>query len=89
MQNHPDLLPGHRYGLAETLLDPDEIRSSLQFSSALLFSKRYEGALDGKNIVVVVMTSANANGRHWVITAYLARKLAGGKTSWKKINVPI
>src|SRR5437016_14543340 len=49
-ENHPDLLPEHRDGLGETLLDPDEIRCSLQFSSALLFSKRYGGALDGKNI---------------------------------------
>src|SRR5437016_8524933 len=83
-ENHPDLLPEHRDGLGETLLDPDEIRCSLQFFSALLFSKRYGGALDAKNIVVVVMTGTNTNGRHWIITAYVARKLAGGKTLWRK-----
>jgi len=83
-ENHPDLLPEHRSRIAETLLDPDEIRRSLQLSTALLFSKRYEGALDGKNIVVVVMTGANANDRHWIMTAYLTRKLAGGETQWKK-----
>ena len=54
-ENHPDLLPKHRSGIAETLNDPDEVRRSLQVSSALLFSKRYEGELDGKSIVVVVM----------------------------------
>src|SRR5690242_19766496 len=37
-QNHPDLLPKHRDGFRETLLDPDEIRSSLQLSSALRIS---------------------------------------------------
>lgn len=82
--NHPDLLPEYRSGITETLLGPDEIRRSRQFSNALLFSKRYEDALGGKNIVIVVMTGADSNDRHWIITAYLARKLAGGETIWNK-----
>ncbi len=83
-ENHPDLLPEHRFGISETLADPDEIRRSLQVSSALLFSKRYEGPLDGKNIVVVVMTGPEANHRNWIVTAYITRKLIAGETEWKR-----
>lgn len=83
-ENHPDLLPEHRSGIAETLADPDEVRRSLQLSTGLLFSKRYEAALDGKSIVVVVMTSAETNRRKWIVTAYLTRKLVAGETEWKK-----
>lgn len=83
-ENHPDLLPEHRSGIAETLADPDEVRRSLQVSSALLFSKRYEATLAGKSVVVVVMTGAQGNHRNWIITAYLTRRLVAGETEWKK-----
>jgi len=83
-ENHPDLLPDHRSGIAETLADPDQIRRSLQLSSALLFSKQFVGALGGKDIVVVVMTGGEAKRRNWIITAYTTRKLIAGETEWKK-----
>jgi hypothetical protein len=83
-EHHPDLLPSRRERIAETLADPDEVRSSSQMSSALLFSKRYEDALTGKSVVVVVMTAKEANDRNWVITAYATRKLVKGDTKWKK-----
>ena len=83
-ENHPDLLPEHRSCIAEALADPDQVRRSLQLSSALLFSKRYEAALDGKSIVVVVMAGAETNPRSWIVTAYITRKLAAGETEWKR-----
>ena len=48
------------------------------------YSLNAKDALGGKNIVIVVMTGADSNDRHWIITAYLARKLAGGETIWNK-----
>jgi hypothetical protein len=36
---------------------------------------------NGKHVVVVVV-SESAAGRHWIITAYIARKLAEGELEW-------
>ena len=84
-ENHPELLPEHRSSISEALADPDEIRRSMHSSNALLFSKRFrEGALDGKYIVVVVMTDDLPDRRNWIATAYIARKLVAGETEWKR-----
>ena len=69
--------------IAETLADPDEIRRSVRFNNARLFSRRFEGVKGGKHVVVVVVSDA-AFSRHWIITAYMARKLSKGGIEWKK-----
>lgn len=79
-ERHPDLLPHHAECLAKTLEDPDQIRRSERFGNALLFSRWFEGVLQGKFVVVVVMT----NDRQWIITAYLSRKLAEGDIVWER-----
>lgn len=38
----------------------------------------------GKYIVVVVVSETGPVKRHWIITAYIARKLVGGETEWKR-----
>ncbi|MEW6325811.1 MAG: hypothetical protein AB1515_10550 [Nitrospirota bacterium] len=38
----------------------------------------------GKHVVVVVVTEAEPASRHWIVTAYVARRLAGGKVEWKR-----
>ena len=53
-QRHPDLLPQHRARIAETLANPDEVRGSLRFGSAKLFSRWYTDLQAGKHVVVVV-----------------------------------
>ena len=82
-ETHPDLLPEHRERIAETLVDPDQVRVSKRFQNAKLFSKWFDDVRGGKYIVVVVFTEAGPVQRHWVITAYIARKLMGGKIEWK------
>jgi hypothetical protein len=82
-ENHPDLLPEHRDLIASTLADPDQIRSSKRFGSARLFSRWYADLKGGKHVVVVVVGEPTA-GRHWIITAYIARKLAGGTSEWQR-----
>ena len=82
--NHPELLATHRTLIGETLADPDQVRHSTQVPSAFMFSKRCEGSLEGKSIVVVVMTGAGGNQRNWIVTAYLTRKLTGGEIEWKR-----
>lgn len=83
-ENHPDLLPEHGQRIADTLAEPDEVRRSVRFSGARLFARWYDELRGGKHVVVVVVTDAPALGCHWIVTAYLARKLAGGNVEWKR-----
>jgi hypothetical protein len=80
-ERHPDLLPEHRAKIGETLAKPDQIRRSSRFGQARLFSRWYQAVRGGKHVVVV--TVSEAEGRHWIITAYLARRLAEGEIEWE------
>ena len=82
-ERHPDLLPEHRDRIAETLVEPDQVRRSVRFGSAKLFSRWYTDIRQGKHVVVVVVSELERKGRHWIITAYIARNLAGGEVEWK------
>ena len=82
-ENHPDLLPEHRDRIPETLADPDQVRVSARFKNAWLFSRWFASVRGGKHIVVVVVSERGTVGRHWIITAYIARKLAGGEVEWE------
>ncbi len=83
-ERHPDLLPEHRQRLAETLADPDQVRRSDRFGSARLFARWYTDVKRGKHVVVVVVSELKPRLRHWVITAYLTRKLAEGDVEWRR-----
>jgi hypothetical protein len=83
-ERHPDLLPEHRERVAETLADPDQVRRSVRFGSAKLFSRWYTDVQRGKHVVVVVVSELTATERHWIITAYLTRKLAEGEVEWRR-----
>ncbi len=82
-ERHPDLLPEHRGKIAETLANPDQVRRSARFGNARLFSRWYTNLRGGKYVVVVVVSEPVATGlRHWIISAYIARRLAGGEIEW-------
>ncbi|MDP3013123.1 MAG: hypothetical protein Q8M92_02690 [Candidatus Subteraquimicrobiales bacterium] len=83
-ENHPDLLPEHRDCIAETLADPDQVRLSARFRGARLFTRWFDNIRGGKYVVVVVVSENRPVGRHWIITAYIARKLAGGEVEWRR-----
>ena len=83
-ERHPDLLPEHRERVGETLADPDQVRRSVRFGSAKLFSRWYTDVQRGKHIVVVVVSEPNPTERHWIITAYITRKLAEGGVEWRR-----
>jgi hypothetical protein len=82
-QQHPNLLPAHRDLIGETLADPDQVRRSTHLASARLFSRWYDTVRTGRQVVVVVVTDAGP-GRHWIVTAYTARKLRGGTLEWNR-----
>ena len=81
---HPELLPARRERLVETLGDPDQVRTSVRFGSARLFSRWYTDSRRGKHVVVVVISEQEPTERHWIITAYITGKLAGGKVEWMR-----
>jgi hypothetical protein len=81
-QRHPDLLPEHRQRIADTLAEPDQVRRGKRFAQARLFSRWFESLRGGKYVVVVVVTDSPPDNRHWIITAYLARKLTEGAIEW-------
>ena len=82
--HHPDLFPQQRHCLIEVLLSPDEIRRSKRFGNALLFSRWFQDLSEGKYVVVVVVSDDGIPKRHWIVTAYIARKLAKGVIEWKR-----
>lgn len=81
---HPDLFPEHREQVGETLADPDQVRRSARFGNARMFSRWYTDAKQGKHVVVVVVSEPDTANRHWIITAYLTRRLAEGEPEWKR-----
>jgi len=46
------------------------------------YSRWYPEVRGGKHVVVVVVSGPP--DRHWIITAYLARRLAEGEAEWKR-----
>ena len=82
--NHPDLLPEHRSCVANTLADPDQVRRSRHFANARLLSRWFEPLRGGKYVVVVVVSDLSPKGRHWIITAYISRRLAEGDIEWAR-----
>ena len=82
-ERHPDLLPEYHDRIGEVLSDPDQVRQSDRFANARLFARWIDDVHRGKFVVVVVVSNLEA-GRHWIITAYLARRLSGGSVEWKR-----
>jgi hypothetical protein len=81
---HPDLLPEHRARLADVLADPDQIRRSTRFADARSFSRWFDNLRGGKHVVVVVVGDTSRSSRHWIITAYIARRLAEEDIEWQR-----
>lgn len=82
--HHPDLLPEHRERIIETVGDPDHIRRSSCVGNAKLFAKWFANLRGGKYVVVVVISDHQRQSSPWIITAYMARKLAEGEIEWRK-----
>jgi hypothetical protein len=81
---HPDLLPEYLAQIGETLADPDLVRRSIRMSAARLFYRWSDSVRRGKYVVVVVVSEAAPVERHWVITAYMTRRITSGGVEWRK-----
>lgn len=83
-ERHPDLLPDHYDLLAATLVAPDIVRRSPHLGNARLFSRRFDQMRGGRHVVAVVVSDPGTNPRHWIVTAYFARRLAEGEIEWQR-----
>lgn len=84
LEEHPELVPRHHELIATTLADPDLVRRSTRSKRARLFSRWHPEVLGGKHVVVVVVTDPGILERHWVVTAYVTRRPAGGRIEWER-----
>ena len=82
-EQHPDLLPQYHRCIADTLAKPDQVRKSRRLANARLFTRWFESVRGGKYVVVVTVSERVPGVRHWFITAYIARRLAG-EIIWKR-----
>jgi hypothetical protein len=78
---HSDLLPGFRTLLLDTIAQPEAVYVSARDQEALLLTRWFDHLLGGKHIVAIVARDV-AQSRHWVVTAFLARRLPKGLTRW-------
>lgn len=74
-RRHPDLLPPERGRIGEALVAPDHVWPSRRNPSVLLFARWYNDLRGGKYVVVVVASDRSRPTRHWIVTAYIARRL--------------
>ena len=82
----PEKCPGVfsvRISVSVPEADPDLVRRSTR-GNARLLSRWYTDLRGGKHVVVVVTSDPGGQGRHWIVTAYLARRLAEGALEWKR-----
>jgi hypothetical protein len=82
--HHPDLLPQHRWRIGEALADPDEVRQDSDYPNTRIFFRWYDDLRDGKYVVVAVVSPQPPDTRHWIVTAFMARKPPKGDLEWKR-----
>jgi len=83
-EEHPELLPAHRDKLAEVLRDPDVVQQGSGGETERLFSRWYTDLGRGRFVVVVVVSQTSPPARHWIVTAYTARRLRRGGIEWHR-----
>jgi hypothetical protein len=81
---HPELGVRPVDVLARVLADPDTVRQDSRFPDTWLFSRWLPDLLDGKHIVVAVVTDTGPPVRYWVVTAYATRRVTRGEIVWQR-----
>ena len=81
---HASVLADDARLLEATLQEPDTVLRSENDEEARLFLRWYDEVDRGKYAVVVVISHVSLVARHWIITAYLANRVAGGTLEWQR-----
>jgi len=85
--DHSEVLPAFLNELRETVREPDTVLSRIEGERA--FVRQWPQLLGGKGLMVVVVTDPvpsipEARPRHWIVTAYIVRRLPRWKTEWAR-----
>lgn len=78
LKGHTDLVLRYWAKVPETLAHPNQVFRSDKDPDGTVFIKWYDDLQ--KNILVVVIR--DANGRLWLVTAYMTRKIPKGEVLW-------
>ena len=81
MLSHPEM-KNQQVRIKETLLDPDEVRASIQSNDILLFYKLYPKTPVTTKYILVVAKVSNEEG--FIVTAFYTDKIKKGDIIWKK-----
>ena len=76
---HSDFAPAYWERVAETLLDPDQVRASKGDANVILFFRWYPDV--SKYVIVVVNIASTV--RYWMLTAFFVKR-PGGDLLWVK-----
>ena len=79
LMRHADFAPAHWQRVAETLLDPDQVRASVNSADAIVFYRWYSDV--DKYAIAVVNIGSEA--RRWLMTAYF-RRYVDGELLWQR-----
>ena len=77
-------MPEHGRRIAETVAEPDEVRTDADYPNTRLFLRWYDDLRGGKYVAVAVVSDQPSAARHWIVTAFLARKPPKGDIEWKR-----
>ena len=84
INRHPDLLPAYMEQVVRTITDPDEVRRHSRFPATWVFVRWFDEVRQGKLVVVVIVSDTEQEERHWIVTAYLTRRVRQGVVEWKR-----
>lgn len=72
-----DILGNVQGYIGGTLENPDEVLLSVKDSDVRLFVRWFPQLQNGKFAIIVVRTTEALEPRHWIMTAYIARRRTG------------
>jgi hypothetical protein len=78
--SHPEM-KNQRARVKETLIDPDEVRASIQSNDILLFYKLYPKTPVTTKYMIVVVKVSNEG---FIVTAFYTDKIKKGDIIWRK-----
>jgi len=81
---HPELLPAHEAKIVQAVADPGEIRRDREYPNTRLFFRWFDDLMGGKNVVVATVSTPPPDVRHWIVTAFVARRPPKGEVEWRR-----
>ena len=81
---HPELIPVHVDRVGAALADPDEVIRDREYPNTRLFSRQFEDLMDGKSVVVALVSTPTPDVRHWIVTAWVTGRPPKGDVEWKR-----